>query len=97
MSFTSANRDEAVWERPEEFDVDRGGEGHLAFGFGIHHCVGAQLARLEMNLALNAFLDAVESFQLQPGEGYERVNFVMMRGPRHLNVEFQPVGAPAVH
>ncbi|MEW6474461.1 MAG: cytochrome P450 [Actinomycetota bacterium] len=97
MSFTSANRDETVWDHPDEFDLDRGGEGHLAFGFGIHHCVGAQLARLEVNLALNAFLDAVETFQLDEGQGYERVKFVMMRGPRRLNVEFQTVTAPVAH
>jgi beta-dihydromenaquinone-9 omega-hydroxylase len=97
MSFTSANRDENVWDHADEFDVDRGGDGHLAFGFGIHHCVGAQLARLEVSLALNAFLDAVETFRLEDGEQYERVNFVMMRGPRRLQVELQPVGAQAVH
>ena len=97
MSFTSANRDETVWEHPDQFDLDRGGEGHLAFGFGIHHCVGAQLARLEVNLALNAFLDAVETFQLGEGQGYERVKFVMMRGPRCLNVEFQPAAVRSAH
>ena len=86
-----------MWDHPAEFDLDRGGEGHLAFGFGIHHCVGAQLARLEVNLALNAFLDAVETLQLEDGQGYERVNFVMMRGPRSLKVAFQPVAAPVAH
>jgi cytochrome P450 len=95
MSFSSANRDETVWDHADEFDIDRGGEGHLAFGFGIHHCVGAQLARLEVSLALNAFLDSVEGFKLAPGQDYERVSFIMMRGPRRLDVELTPAMTPS--
>jgi cytochrome P450 len=43
----SANRDERHYERPDEFDLDRRADDHLAFGFGRHHCLGYHLARLE--------------------------------------------------
>ena len=52
----SANRDEDRWERSEELDVTREPQRHLAFGEGIHHCLGAPLARLEAPIALSAFL-----------------------------------------
>lgn len=51
VSITSANRDEAVFTSPDELDFSRGGE-HLAFGHGIHHCLGAPLARIELVTAL---------------------------------------------
>ncbi|MFD5831244.1 cytochrome P450 [Lentzea sp. NPDC060358] len=51
VSITSANRDEAVFSSPDELDFGRGGE-HLAFGHGIHRCLGAPLARIELVTAL---------------------------------------------
>ena len=52
----SANRDESVFERAERFDPDRSRVAHLAFGFGPHYCLGANLARLEPALALDTLL-----------------------------------------
>ena len=49
----SANRDERVWDRPDEFDIDRTSSvQHVGFGHGIHVCLGAALARLEMRVSL---------------------------------------------
>ena len=57
-SITSANRDEAVFDRPGQLDLTRKPNRHLAFAFGIHYCLGHQLARLEGRIALAALLDA---------------------------------------
>jgi len=48
----SGNRDAAVFDHPDDIDFDRTQNPHLAFGHGIHHCLGAQLARLELQVAL---------------------------------------------
>lgn len=54
VSFASANRDERRWDDPERFDVTRESAGHLAFGHGVHACVGMGLARLEATAVLTA-------------------------------------------
>jgi cytochrome P450 len=55
-SLPSGNRDDEFIERPEVFDITRGAMGHLAFGHGVHHCLGAPLARMEMQIAFPALL-----------------------------------------
>jgi cytochrome P450 len=90
LGLSSANWDEAAFERPEAFDVDRPGirGRHLAFNYGIHLCVGAALARLEGVCALEAVLDRFEDLALADGAAYEKVAFYMMRGPRRVPVVF---------
>jgi cytochrome P450 len=61
---------------------------HLGFGWGIHLCVGAPLARLEMVSALTAVTERIASMSLAPGFEYERVRFFMMQGPTHVDVVF---------
>ncbi len=64
----SANRDESVFERADRFDPERERNPHLAFGFGAHYCLGANLARLEARVALEALLAGTSD--LEPaGEG----------------------------
>ncbi|HEX2808996.1 MAG TPA: cytochrome P450 [Kineosporiaceae bacterium] len=55
-SLPAANRDPALVDHPEDLDVTRGAIGHLAFGHGVHHCLGAPLARAEMRIAYPALL-----------------------------------------
>lgn len=55
--FGSANHDESKFPQPERFDILRNADGHLAFGFGIHFCLGAQLARLEARVAFEILLE----------------------------------------
>ncbi|MGD3109964.1 cytochrome P450 [Streptomyces sp. YGL11-2] len=59
-----ANRDGTVFEDPDTFDVHRTARHHLAFGFGIHQCLGQNLARLELDVILTALLDRVPTLRL---------------------------------
>lgn len=92
LGYASASHDDSVFDHPLDFDVDRPdvAKKHLGFGLGIHHCVGAPLARLELVCALDAVLDRFASMELAPGFEYNRVEFFMMRGPRRLDVVFPP-------
>jgi cytochrome P450 len=59
----SANRDAAVFDEPFQFDITRTPNRHVSFGFGVHVCLGASLARMEMRLAFQELLDRVEHIQ----------------------------------
>ncbi len=60
--LASANRDEAVFGHPDRFDIGRDKNPHLAFGFGTHHCLGHNLARLEASVALEVLLERTTHF-----------------------------------
>ncbi|GAF49066.1 cytochrome P450 [Rhodococcus wratislaviensis] len=65
LLFGSANRDPDVFDDPEDFRLDRGNsEKHIAFGAGIHRCVGAPLARLEMRVVLKEVLQRMPKLSL---------------------------------
>jgi cytochrome P450 len=64
VSFASANRDERRWDAPEVFDITRNSAGQVAFGVGVHACVGMGLARLEAAAVLGALVARVERFEL---------------------------------
>jgi cytochrome P450 len=82
----SANRDEAHYERPDEYDLDRRADDHLAFGFGRHHCVGYHLARLEARVALTAILDRLPNLRLDPGAPAPAITGLAFRSPKRLDV-----------
>ena len=60
----SANRDPEQFERPDELDFTRADNRHVAFGRGIHHCLGARLARLEARVAVEVLLERFADIQL---------------------------------
>ena len=64
LYFASANRDEDVFDDPFEFRIDRKPNPHLAFGFGEHFCLGAHLARVEIETVYRHLLTRFESFEL---------------------------------
>jgi cytochrome P450 len=82
VMYGSANRDERRWEHAERFDVTRSNaSGQLAFGFGRHTCLGAHLAKLEMQSILKAMVTRVESFTI--GDPVFLLNN-LLRGPQRL-------------
>ena len=64
MLFAAANRDERVFAEPDRFDTSRDPNPHLAFGFGVHFCLGASLARLELRIGLEELLAAAPGYEV---------------------------------
>ncbi|MEV1173558.1 cytochrome P450 [Nonomuraea sp. NPDC049784] len=60
----SANRDERAFERPDEFDIERGARHHVAFGYGVHQCLGQNLARAEMEIALRTLFERIPGLRV---------------------------------
>ena len=85
MAFPAANRDPAHFDRPDEVIIDREHNRHVAFGAGIHRCVGSNLARMEMRVAIEEFLARVPDFELKPDA---EINWAggQVRGPRNVPV-----------
>lgn len=79
-----ANRDETVFDQPEKFMIDRSPNPHLAFGYGIHNCLGAHLARLEGEIVVASMIKHMDSISLLPGSEDE---FDQLGGPSKLNVD----------
>jgi cytochrome P450 len=84
--LASANRDEDAFERADQFLVDRDPNRHVAFGMGIHFCLGAPLARLEANIAMNILLPRIKALHIEESAGD-----TMLRpgGPKSLQVRFE--------
>jgi cytochrome P450 len=87
--FASANRDERQFADPDRFDVTRNCQGHVAFGFGIHYCLGAALARLEARVAFEELLTRFRGFERLEDAG-ERLDSFLIRGPRTLRMRAEP-------
>ncbi|MDA0635849.1 cytochrome P450 [Nonomuraea sp. MCN248] len=85
LSFPSANRDPEQFDRADEVVIDREVNRHAAFGLGIHRCVGSHLARMELRVALEVWLERVPSFSLADPEAV-RWATGQVRGPRTLPV-----------
>jgi cytochrome P450 len=90
LQFASANRDESKFPDPDRFDVRRSNAGeHLAFGHGIHFCIGAPLARKEMAIAFRTLLPRLSKLRLaSSGNHLVHKPSVLLRGLRELHLEF---------
>ena len=64
LSYVSANRDEEVFKDPMRFDVGRDPNKHLSFGYGVHFCLGASLARMEMNSFFTELIPRIKTIEL---------------------------------
>ena len=64
MVFAAANRDEHEFDEPDRFDVTRRVDRHLALGHGIHHCLGAALARLQTRATIDAVLERFPNYEI---------------------------------
>ena len=84
----AANRDPAVWENPDKFDIFRKRDAHWSFSRGPHICVGQHLARVEMTRAMMAVLDHMPNLRLDPDKPAPQPRGVMMRVPEHIYVRF---------
>lgn len=82
--WASANRDERVFTDPHRFDIDRNPNPHLAFGRGVHFCLGASLARMEMRILFEALLDRVDTLTVTGPIEYVRSN-------KHAGIRHMPV------
>ncbi|CAG7598950.1 Putative cytochrome P450 YjiB [Paenibacillus solanacearum] len=87
----SANRDETKFDDPETFLIDRKPNAHLSFGFGIHFCLGAPLARLESQIALRAMIERMGDIRLAPNAALEPIQSPFVFGVKQYPVEFRPL------
>jgi len=86
LSYPSANRDEEVFEDPFRFDVGRDPNKHLAFGFGVHYCLGAALARMEIQALYRELLPRLTSVELAGTPEWTASTFV--GGLKHLPIRY---------
>ena len=87
LSYPSGNRDEDVFVDPFRFDVGRDPNRHVAFGYGVHFCLGAALARLEVNSFFSALVPRLRSIELTGVPEYTATTFV--GGLKHLPIRYE--------
>jgi cytochrome P450/nitrite reductase/ring-hydroxylating ferredoxin subunit len=87
--YASGNRDEGRFRDPDRFDVQRkDATNHVAFGFGIHFCIGAPLARYEGRVALDVLLDRLPGIRLAPAQDLQHHPHFFLRGLKQLVLEW---------
>jgi cytochrome P450 len=87
LSYWAANHDEEVFENPFSFDIGRTPNKHLAFGFGVHYCLGAMLARMELKALYSALLPRLKSVELD-GEP-ELIRSTFVSGLKKLPIRYE--------
>jgi cytochrome P450 len=92
LPFGAANRDPDVFDDPDEVVIDRRRNRHLSFGSGAHRCLGSNLARLELRIALEEWLRAMPRFRLADPDAIEWSGG-QTRGPERVDIHVEPDGA----
>ena len=90
--IASANRDEAQFPDAERFDIRRSPNRHLAFGYGIHFCLGAPLARLEAKITLEVMLKRLPGMRHVTEVPLEASESFILNGVKHLPIAFERSG-----
>ena len=86
LAYVSGNRDEEIFDNPHRFDIGRDPNKHLAFGYGVHFCLGAALARMEMNSLFTELLSRLDSIELAGTPELSATTFV--GGLKHLPIRY---------
>jgi cholest-4-en-3-one 26-monooxygenase len=86
--YPSVNRDEEVFERPHDFDIRRSPNDHLSFGIGEHYCLGANLARMELQEIFRAITTHLHEMEMTAPPRRLRSNFI--NGVKEMRVKFRP-------
>ena len=86
LAYVSGNRDEDIFDEPFRFDVGRDPNKHVAFGYGVHYCLGAALARMEMNSLFTELIPRLESIELAGRPELSATTFV--GGLKHLPIRY---------
>lgn len=87
LSYVSANRDEDVFENPDTFDIGRNPNKHLSFGYGVHFCLGASLARMEMRSFFSELIPRIKSIELAGAP--EHLSTLFVGGLKHLPIRVE--------
>jgi cytochrome P450 len=91
MLYASANRDEDVFDDPDEFRIDRDPNPHLGFGIGTHFCLGANLARAEIKTTFTELFARLRDIEIVPGAQLDRGDSTLVLALQHLPAQFTPV------
>ncbi|MGN6472061.1 MAG: cytochrome P450 [Mycobacteriales bacterium] len=92
VSIASANRDEARFKDPTEFNPHREDLSHMTFGYGPHMCLGMHLARMESAVALGMLFERIPDLHLDPDAAAPKITGVAFRSPAQIRVRFTPKG-----
>jgi cytochrome P450 len=95
MLYQSANRDEDVFEAPDELRIDRNPNPHLGFGIGTHFCLGANLARAEISVVFTELFGRLRDIRITPGATLDRGDSTLVLALQHLPAIFTPVPSPS--
>lgn len=95
VHWYSGNRDETRFEHADELRFDRRKNPHIAFGVGIHRCVGQHFARLQIEVAVERLLRRLTNFSIVPGTTVTETAGVVLLAPAELHLSFDPLPDPA--